>query len=101
VNAWLVAACVLLPLGLGPCAWVACRGEATQRLIALTLAATLISAAFLLVGQGLNRSSYTDVALILVVLAPAGTLVFARFVGGDDPLAAARRSPEAAGDEET
>jgi len=34
--------------------------------------------------RGLSRNSYTGVALVLAALAPAGTLVFTRFVGGED-----------------
>ncbi|MER6012576.1 MrpF/PhaF family protein [Streptomyces bluensis] len=46
---------------------------------------------FLLTAQGYARSSYTDLALVLAVIGPAGTLVFARFLGG--------RSIDAAEDE--
>jgi multisubunit Na+/H+ antiporter MnhF subunit len=83
VNAWLLAALVLLPLGLGPCLWVSCRGPAAQRLAGANLAAVLTTVLFLLLAQGFGRSSYVDLALVLAVLAPAGTLVFARLLAAD------------------
>jgi multisubunit Na+/H+ antiporter MnhF subunit len=86
VNAWLLAALVLVVLGLGPSAWVACRGPATQRLAGVNLASVLTAVLFLLLAQGFGRSSYVDLALVLAVLAPAGTLVFTRLlVSSDDP----------------
>lgn len=82
MNAWIVAACVLLPAGMGPCLWRACRGEAAQRLAGMSLASVVAVAVFLLAARGLHRTSYVDVALVLAVLAPAGTLVFARCLAG-------------------
>ncbi|MBV6702955.1 hypothetical protein KV557_38655 [Kitasatospora aureofaciens] len=43
---------------------------------------TVAGAVFLLLPMAYDRSSYQDLALMLAVLAPAGTLVFARFVTG-------------------
>jgi multisubunit Na+/H+ antiporter MnhF subunit len=80
VNAWLLAALVLLPLGLGPCVWVACRGHAAQRLAGVNLATVLTTVLSLLLAQGFGRSSYVDLALVLAVLAPTGTLVFTRLL---------------------
>jgi multisubunit Na+/H+ antiporter MnhF subunit len=82
VNGWLWAACVLLPCGMGPCAWRACRGEAAQRLAGMALGSVVATAFFLVAARGLHRTSYTDVALVLAVLSPAGTLVFARCLAG-------------------
>ncbi|QMU69332.1 monovalent cation/H+ antiporter complex subunit F [Streptacidiphilus sp. P02-A3a] len=80
MNAWLLASVILLPLGLGPCLWVACRGPAPQRLAGANLAAVLTAVLFMLLAQGFTRSSYLDLALVLAVLAPAGTLVFTRLL---------------------
>lgn len=88
MNAWLLAACLLLTGGVTPCVWTACRGAPSQRLVGLSLAAVTGSTVLLLVAQGLDRTAYVDPALILAVLAPAGTLVFTRFVGGEDHLPA-------------
>jgi hypothetical protein len=43
---------------------------------------TVVGAVFLVLPQGFDRSSYQDLALVLAVLSPAGTLVFTRFVVG-------------------
>jgi multisubunit Na+/H+ antiporter MnhF subunit len=48
----------------------------------MSLAGVLAVAVFLLVARGLHRTSYVDVALVMAVLAPAGTLVFARCLAG-------------------
>ncbi|MCQ4042693.1 monovalent cation/H+ antiporter complex subunit F [Streptantibioticus rubrisoli] len=82
MNAWLVASAVLLTLGLPPCLWQVYRRTPQERLAGLNLAATMCSAILLLFTEGFNRSSYVDLPLVLAVLAPAGTLVFARFLGG-------------------
>lgn len=78
----MVGACVLLPAGVGPCVWRACRGEAGQRLVGMALAGVMAVAVFLLAARGLHRVSYVDLALVLAVLSPAGTLVFARCLAG-------------------
>jgi multisubunit Na+/H+ antiporter MnhF subunit len=83
VNAWLLAALVLVLCALGPCVWVACRGSAAERLAGANLAAVLTTVLFLLLAQGFARSSYVDLALVLAVLAPAGTLVFTRLLAPD------------------
>lgn len=83
MNAWLLAAALLAGGGLGPCLLVGLRGEAHERLAGLNLAATTGSAVLLLLAQGFSRTSYTDLALDLAVLAPAGTLVFTRFLAGE------------------
>lgn len=82
MNAWLLAACVLLPAGMGPCVWRACRGEPAQRLTGITLGGTVAAAVFLLTARGVHRTSYVDLALVLAVLSPAGTLVFCRCLAG-------------------
>lgn len=80
-DGWLAAALVPLVL-LAPVLWRVATGRPRDRLIALNLAQLLAALALLLASQGFARSSYLDLALLLAVLAPAGTLVFARFVGG-------------------
>ncbi|MEU9040667.1 MULTISPECIES: monovalent cation/H+ antiporter complex subunit F [unclassified Kitasatospora] len=84
MNAWLLAAAFLAVGGIGPCLLLGLRGEAQRRLAGLNLAATVASAVLLLLAQGFSRSSYTDLALDLAVLAPAGTLVFTRFLAGEE-----------------
>ncbi|MGW2824114.1 MrpF/PhaF family protein [Streptomyces sp. NPDC001443] len=82
MNAWLLAAAVLLTLGVPPCVWAAGRGTAVERLAGLSLATTVVTVVLLLTSQMYGRSSFVDVGLVLAVLGPAGTLVFARFLGG-------------------
>ncbi|MGN5380833.1 MrpF/PhaF family protein [Streptomyces lasalocidi] len=58
------------------------RGSAVERLAGLSLATAVVTAVLLLTAQGFGRSSFVDLGLVLAVLGPAGTLVFARFLGG-------------------
>jgi multisubunit Na+/H+ antiporter MnhF subunit len=88
VNAWLIAASVILVLGLGPCGWVASRSAtALPRLIAVNLGSTLACSILLLLAQGFGRTSYVDLALVAALLAPIGTLVFTRLLADlpDEP----------------
>ncbi|MGW0994280.1 monovalent cation/H+ antiporter complex subunit F [Streptomyces sp. NPDC002520] len=82
MNAWLMAAAVLSTVGMPLCVWAVARGSAHERLAGLNLATAFVVVLFLLTAQGVARSSYADLALVLAVLGPAGTLVFARFLGG-------------------
>ncbi|MFJ8627039.1 monovalent cation/H+ antiporter complex subunit F [Kitasatospora sp. NPDC093550] len=84
MNVWLLAAALLAAGGLAPCLLLGLRGAAQQRLAGLNLAATVTAAVLLLLARGFSRSSYTDLALDLAVLAPAGTLVFTRFLAGEE-----------------
>lgn len=88
MNAWLLTAAVLLTLGLPPCAWIVCRAAPQERVTGLSLATTLATVLFLLLAQGYGRTDYQDLALVLVVVGPAGTLVFTRLLGprGRDAL---------------
>jgi multisubunit Na+/H+ antiporter MnhF subunit len=79
VNAWLVAAPILLT-GLLPCLWVAIRGSMLSALAALELASTITTLALLLIAQGLRRDPFVDLALVSAVLSFAGALAFARFL---------------------
>ncbi|WP_371614329.1 monovalent cation/H+ antiporter complex subunit F [Streptomyces sp. NBC_00454] len=89
MNAWLLAAVVVCSAGLAPCLWLAARGAAQYRLVGISLAGTLAAVVFLLLARGFHRDSYGDLALVLAVLAPAGTLVFTRFLAGE-PVDAVR-----------
>lgn len=79
-NGWLVAA--LFPLAaLVPVLWRISTGRPRDRLVAQNLACLLTALVLLLAAQGFGRSSYVDMALVLSVMGPAGTLVYARFLG--------------------
>jgi multisubunit Na+/H+ antiporter MnhF subunit len=79
VNAWLVAATVLIA-GLLPCLWVAARGTIVGALAALELASTITTLALLMIAQGLRRDPFMDLALVSALLSFAGALAFARFL---------------------
>lgn len=83
-GGWLVAAAVPL-LCLLPVLWYVATGGPSTRLVAQNLAQLLAALAFLLSAQGFRRPDFLDLALVLAVLAPAGTLVYARFLGGLPP----------------
>ncbi|MFB7908297.1 monovalent cation/H+ antiporter complex subunit F [Kitasatospora sp. NPDC056076] len=82
MNAWAVASLLLLAGTAPACLWVTARGTAIRRLVGASLLSTVVGAVFLLLPMAYDRSSYQDLALMLAVLAPAGTLVFTRFVAG-------------------
>ncbi|MFG2819616.1 MrpF/PhaF family protein [Kitasatospora sp. NPDC048365] len=82
MNAWAVAALVVLAVPFPACLWIAARGSTVRRLAGVSLLSTCTGAFFLLLPPAYERSSYQDLALVLAVLAPAGTLVFTRFVAG-------------------
>jgi multicomponent Na+:H+ antiporter subunit F len=79
VNAWLIAATVLL-LGLVPCAIVMVRGSIVEALVGLQMAGILEVVTLLLLAEGFHRAPFFDLALVLALLTLAGTLVFARML---------------------
>ena len=79
MNAWLIAATVLL-VALLPCLYVCLRAAIMDALVGLELATVLITLTLLLLTEGFARSSYYTLPLVLSVLAFAGSLVFVRFL---------------------
>ncbi|MGW8377575.1 monovalent cation/H+ antiporter complex subunit F [Streptomyces sp. ODS28] len=78
---WLAAA--LVPLAaLLPVLWRVAYGPPGARIAGQNLAALLGGLALLLASRGFGRPAYLDLALVLAVLGPTGTLVFARLSGG-------------------
>lgn len=80
MNTWLVLAAVLLVLGLGPALWGVATGSLRRRVVSQNLATTTVSLVLLLLARGYDRPTYTDLALVLSVLGPTGTLVYARLL---------------------
>ncbi|HEY0581390.1 MAG TPA: monovalent cation/H+ antiporter complex subunit F [Chloroflexota bacterium] len=76
MNAWLVASLGLLA-ALVPCGVVVLRAGRFDRLVALQLATVITVLALLSLSIGLERPSYADLAVTLVLLAFPGTLAFA------------------------
>ena len=99
MNAWLLATAALLTGSLGPCLWIAARRAPQERLAGVNLATTVTTVLFPLIAQGFSRSSYGDLALVLAVLGPAGTLVFARFLGGQAHHSESVHTPQGEGGE--
>jgi len=80
VNGWLVAAAVLLVVGMLPAVVVASRGSVLDRLAGLAMAGVVATLDMLLLSEGYQRSSYVDAGLVLAALSLTGSLVFARLV---------------------
>jgi multisubunit Na+/H+ antiporter MnhF subunit len=78
VNGWLVAAAVLLLGGMGPAILGVATGPVRRRILAQNLATLTACLVLLLLAQGYGRSAYLDTALVLALLGPAGTLIYAR-----------------------
>ncbi|MEU4211825.1 monovalent cation/H+ antiporter complex subunit F [Streptomyces sp. NPDC026206] len=81
MNWWLAAAAALVTGGLGPSLWGAASGTPGRRVVSQNMATLLLCLVFLLLSQGYGRPSYADLALVVSVLGPAGTLVFVRLLG--------------------
>jgi multicomponent Na+:H+ antiporter subunit F len=80
VNAALVTAIVLTGVGLPLCLARTGAGSVLSRLVGLQLAGTVVALILLLVADGIGRSAYIDLGLVLSLLSFAGSLVFLRFV---------------------
>jgi multisubunit Na+/H+ antiporter MnhF subunit len=78
VNGWLAAAAALLVCGVGPALAGVATGPVRRRVVAQNMATLLVCLVLLLLAQGYARSSYLDAALVLALLGPAGTLIYAR-----------------------
>ncbi|WP_369221032.1 monovalent cation/H+ antiporter complex subunit F [Streptomyces sp. R39] len=91
MNGWILAATVLLTAGGGAALWGVATGPLSRRVVAQNLSTTVICPSLLLLAQGYGRTSYVDLALLLALLGPVGTLVFARLLAdeltGDRPAA--------------
>lgn len=80
MNAWLLAAMALLP-GFVACAVVLFRAGTLDAVIALNLAGVLATLELVLLAEGLGRSPFYDLALVLGMLTFSSGLVFARYLG--------------------
>ncbi|MFI7498380.1 monovalent cation/H+ antiporter complex subunit F [Streptomyces sp. NPDC049687] len=91
MNGWLCAAAVVLAGGVGATVWGVATGPLRRRVVAQNLCTALACPGLLLLSQGYDRPSYVDLALVLALLGPVGTLVFARLLAdelaGDPPRA--------------
>ncbi|WNM33119.1 monovalent cation/H+ antiporter complex subunit F [Streptomyces sp. Li-HN-5-11] len=88
MNGWILAAAVVLTVGMGATLWGVATGPLGRRVVAQNLSNSIVCPGLLLLAQGYGRTSYVDLALVLALLGPVGTLVFARLLAdelADDP----------------
>jgi multicomponent Na+:H+ antiporter subunit F len=79
MNGWQLAAAALTAAML-PCGWICLRRSFADGLVAIQLAATGAALALLTLAEAEARQPFANLALVLAVLAFAGTLVFLRFL---------------------
>ncbi|WP_053709304.1 MrpF/PhaF family protein [Streptomyces sp. NRRL B-3648] len=84
MNGWILAATVDLGGGGAAALWGVATGPPARRLTAQNLTTSVVCPALLLLAQGYGRPAYVDLALLLALLGPVGTLVFARLLS-DEP----------------
>ncbi|KAB1139536.1 hypothetical protein F7R91_39665 [Streptomyces luteolifulvus] len=83
MNGWTLTAALVLGGGVGATLWGVATGPLRRRVVAQNLSTALACPALLLLSQGYDRPSYVDLALVLALLGPVGTLVFARLLSGE------------------
>lgn len=83
MNGWILAATVELGGGGAAALWGVTTGPPARRVVAQNLTTSAVCPALLLLAQGYGRPSYVDLALLLALLGPVGTLVFARLLSED------------------
>ncbi|GAA5705223.1 hypothetical protein AQJ43_34600 [Streptomyces avermitilis] len=83
MNGWTVAATVTIAGGVGATVWGVATGPLSRRVVAQNLSCALACPGLLLLAQGYERPAYVDLALVLALLGPVGTLVFARLLADD------------------
>ncbi|MGW2486011.1 monovalent cation/H+ antiporter complex subunit F [Streptomyces sp. NPDC001606] len=83
MNGWILAAALVLGGGGAAVLWGVATGPVARRMVAQNLTTSVVCPALLLLSQGYSRPSYVDLALLLALLGPVGTLVFARLLSDD------------------
>lgn len=79
MTGWQIAAAVLIA-ALAPCGWVCARRSFAEGVVAVQLAGTFSGLALLVLAEAEGRQPFADLALVLVVLSFAGSLVFVRYL---------------------
>jgi multicomponent Na+:H+ antiporter subunit F len=79
MNEWEIAAAVLTA-ALIPCGWVCLRASFAEGVVSVQLAGTIAALTLLVLSQGEHRQPFASLAVVLIVLSFAGTLVFIRFL---------------------
>ncbi|MBW8706106.1 hypothetical protein MBT84_41475 [Streptomyces sp. MBT84] len=83
MNGWILTATVALGAGVGATVWGVATGPLRRRVVAQNMSSAVACPGLLLLSQGFGRPAYLDLALLLALLGPAGTLVFARLLADD------------------
>ncbi|AKJ09074.1 membrane protein [Streptomyces incarnatus] len=83
MNGWILAATVELGGGGAAALWGVTTGPPARRVVAQNMTTPALCPALLLLSQGYGRPAYVDLALLLALLGPVGTLVFARLLSDD------------------
>ncbi|MEV8561490.1 MrpF/PhaF family protein [Streptomyces sp. NPDC051917] len=83
MNGWILAATVELGGGGAAALWGVTAGPPARRVVAQNMTTSALCPALLLLSQGYGRPAYVDLALLLALLGPIGTLVFARLLSDD------------------
>lgn len=83
MNGWTLTATIALGAGVGATVWGVATGPLRRRVVAQNLSSAVACPGLLLLSQGFERPSYVDLALLLALLGPVGTLVFARLLAED------------------
>ncbi|MEV6027880.1 MrpF/PhaF family protein [Streptomyces sp. NPDC052036] len=83
MNGWIWTATVALGAGVGATVWGVATGPLRRRVVAQNLSSAVAAPGLLLLAQGYGRPAYIDLALLLALLGPVGTLVFARLLADD------------------
>lgn len=83
MNGWTAAATVTFAGGVGATVWGVATGPLRRRVVAQNLSSALACPGLLLLAQGYGRPAYVDLALLLALLGPVGTLVFARLLADE------------------
>ncbi|HVX43204.1 MAG TPA: monovalent cation/H+ antiporter complex subunit F [Mycobacteriales bacterium] len=81
MNAYLLAAAVVLFGGMTPAMGLATRGDPVHRLFGVELLTGTSVVVLMLLAKGYGQSAYLIVPLVLVPLSFAGTLVYTRLLG--------------------
>ena len=79
MTGWFVAAAVLVA-ALIPCGWVCLRRTFAEGVVAVQLAGTIAALTLLVLAHAERREPFGVLAVVLVALSFAGTLIFLRFL---------------------
>jgi multisubunit Na+/H+ antiporter MnhF subunit len=79
MNQWLVAALALV-VGLGLCTAAALFADLVTAVIALEVGGVVAVTTLLVLAEAMHRQSFVDLALVAVVLALPGALIFVRLL---------------------